>query len=387
MLIRIFSKSIDIVVAIFLSYLYRINPKYRNVWLFCERADEARDNAYFFYLYIKNKHPEVNAYYLVDKKSFDFRKFINDDSVVQYGSMRHKVLFILAIRLLSSHKGTVEPWNYQYYRRFFGWINRQQKYIFLQHGIILNDVSNVLGREYTSFDLFICGAKKEYDFILENFGYTKDEVVYTGLARFDYYNAKQNKKNDKDTILLMPTWRSSLKGISKKDFLLTDYYIRYQQLISNKKLLELLDLYNIELIFYPHYEMQDYCYCFNSLGNNVKLADKYSYDISDLIFSSRLLITDYSSISADFFYLRKPVIYYQFDEKSFFSKHYSKGYFDYKDGFGPSFDREEDVIEEISRKIKNDYYVSETYQAKYKEYFIWNDIKNCDRIYKNVIKL
>ena len=48
------------------------------------------------------------------------------------------------------------------------------------------------------------------------------------------------------------------------------------------------------------------------------------------------MITDYSSVAFEMAYLKKAVLYYQFDEEEFFSgKHWQKGYFDYrKDGFG-----------------------------------------------------
>lgn len=387
MLLRLFKLSFEIVISMLLSVLYRFNKKFNNIWLICERADEARDNAYYFFTYLRSIHPEINAYFLIDKKSYDFIKLSNNiDRVVQYESLKHKVLFILAEKLLSSHKGMIEPWNYYYYKKLFGWVNREQKYIFLQHGVIFNDVSNLLGREHTLFDLFICGAKQEYNYILDNFGYSKTELVYTGLARFDFYK-NQSRKLDNNTILLMPTWRSALKGVSKTEFLSSEYYQNYQSLISNQKLLTLLSLHNIDIVFFLHYEMQQYISCFKSTNSHIIIADKDSYDLSELIASSKLLITDYSSISVDFFYLRKPVIYYHFDDINFFTKHYTKGYFDYKNGFGPSCESEVKVIEEIKKVIDREYSVSEVYEAKYDSFFTWNDYKNCERIYKEVIKL
>ena len=42
------------------------------------------------------------------------------------------------------------------------------------------------------------------------------------------------------------------------------------------------------------------------------------------------MITDYSSVFFDFSYMRKPVIFYQFDEKKFRKAQYAEGYFSYK---------------------------------------------------------
>ena len=45
---------------------------------------------------------------------------------------------------------------------------------------------------------------------------------------------------------------------------------------------------------------------------------------------------DYSSIAFDFAYMKKPLIYYQFDQDKYYTNHFAKGYFDCeRDGFGP----------------------------------------------------
>ena len=40
------------------------SAKYRELWLVCERGNDARDNGYWFYRYLKEKHPEINARYV-----------------------------------------------------------------------------------------------------------------------------------------------------------------------------------------------------------------------------------------------------------------------------------------------------------------------------------
>lgn len=52
---------------------------------------------------------------------------------------------------------------------------------------------------------------------------------------------------------------------------------------------------------------------------------------------SSILLTDYSSVAFDFGYLKRPVVYTQFDKERFYASHtYDEGYFDYeRDGFGP----------------------------------------------------
>ena len=50
------------------------SAKYRELWLVCERGNDARDNGYWFYRYLKEKHPEINARYVIEADSADRAK-------------------------------------------------------------------------------------------------------------------------------------------------------------------------------------------------------------------------------------------------------------------------------------------------------------------------
>ena len=50
------------------------SAKYRELWLVCERGNDARDNGYWFYRYLKEEHPEINARYVIETESADRAK-------------------------------------------------------------------------------------------------------------------------------------------------------------------------------------------------------------------------------------------------------------------------------------------------------------------------
>ena len=63
-------------------------------------------------------------------------------------------------------------------------------------------------------------------------------------------------------------------------------------------------------------------------GNKrIKIASTEEYDVQTVLKESAYLITDYSSISFDFAYMKKPLCYFQFDYAEFREKHYPEGYF------------------------------------------------------------
>lgn len=97
------------------------------------------------------------------------------------------------------------------------------------------------------------------------------------------------------------------------------------------------------------------------------------------------MITDYSSVFFDFAYMRKPVIFYQFDEKKFREKQYEEGFFDYHDTIlGDWVASLSDVLDLLEKHIKdknND--VDETVIRRF--FPLWDD-HNSERIYKAIKK-
>ena len=89
----------------------------------------------------------------------------------------------------------------------------------------------------------------------------------------------------------------------------------------------------------------------------------------------------------DFGYMKRPVIYYQYDEEEYFKGHYIKGYFDYRrNGFGPVLVGFNDVLKQIRIVINNKFEIEEKYLKNQKLFFPLWDNKNSERIYNHLIK-
>lgn len=105
---------------------------------------------------------------------------------------------------------------------------------------------------------------------------------------------------------------------------------------------------------------------------------------------NKLLITDFSSVAFDFAYLRKPVIYCQFDADNFFNggHDYKRGYFDYeRDGFGEVEYDLESTVDRIIEYMENDCKLKDKYRERIDKFFAFNDQNNCQRVYEEIIKL
>lgn len=100
------------------------------------------------------------------------------------------------------------------------------------------------------------------------------------------------------------------------------------------------------------------------------------------------LVTDFSSVYFDAAYMKKPIVYFQFDEETFNSRHYEKGYFDYrKHGFGDVCNTIDETIISIKKIISNNFHMNNYFSERTKEFFILMDNKNCERIYEKIIEL
>src|SRR5699024_5489647 len=143
-----------------------------------------------------------------------------------------------------------------------------------------------------------------------------DEVKVTGLSRYD--NLFVDDVPKKRQLLIIPTWRDWLMHDDR--FLESEYFERYLELVNSSYLLELSKKQNFNIIFCLHPNMQKYSHYFEGVNPNVTVINQGEIDVQQLIKESAVMITDYSSVAFDFSFLKKPIIYYQFDPSRFIGK-------------------------------------------------------------------
>ncbi|MGJ9339720.1 CDP-glycerol:glycerophosphate glycerophosphotransferase [Campylobacter coli] len=354
-----------------------------NIWLFADRDYEADDNAEHLYRYIMQNHPEQKIVFALRKESLDWERLEKEGfNLVEFGSLEFERIIKKASKVISSHSD-------EYLIRY---ITPRQQFIFLQHGVIKDDLSKWLNSK--KIDLFITSTKAEYDSIANDYNhykFGKKEVVLTGLARHDAL-LKNNQCNARQ-IIIMPTWRANIVGVAlgsskrglQSDFTQSEYFKKWNLLLNSNILQKLCEKYDYTIVFNPHPNIIPYLKDFN-IPSYVKIAN-HNESLQELFCNSSLMITDYSSVAFEMAYLNKPVIYYQFDHEEFFNSHtYQKGYFDYKkDGFGPVVEDEESLLKELENLLQNDCNPFGIYKDNIDSTFAFKDGKCCERIYK-VIK-
>lgn len=359
-----------------------IGKKYRNFWLVCEDAMEARDNGYWFFKYLC-ENTDVQCCYAIKSTSPDYHKVEELGPLIEYGSFKHWLVYLSCKYNISSQKGGKPNAALCAFLELNNIV--KVKNVFLQHGVTINDAKWLYAKN-SKIDYFITATSQETTFIRQLFGYKEQAIQYTGFSRFDNLH---NFKTVHNRILIMPSWRawfyekSAQIDESDADFAHSDYLRYWKELISSSVLNQMIHDKGLEVIFYPHRNMQPFLHYFDGITDDVTIASCEEYDVQELLKSSELLITDYSSVFFDMVYMKKPVVFFQFDEEKFRKQQYQKGYFDYHNtAFGDYCTSAEEVLSSLSKHIEDSYAVTEEFLLEHSQFFEKYDTHNSRRIYE-----
>ncbi len=372
-----------------LASLPPVRRKFAKAWIFIDRETEADDNAEHLYRWVKKHHPEVNAWFLLDRSSTDWNRLAAEGFRLMSQSWMRKLLILNSEHIISSHAeymyGGFSP---LYYGDMMRW-----RYTFLQHGVTKDDLSHWLSNQ--PFDLFITASPAEHSSIVDNdtpYTYTEKEMRRTGLARHDrlVVLAKQMPIEKANLLLVMPTWRGSLHKYNSEYGVASSAYVtHWGALLRSSELRSVLNKEGIRLAFMPHTNALPYLRLFN-IPDDVLVFTKVDLGIQELFSRSIAMVSDYSSVAFEMAALRRLVFYYQFDRESFYGgdHNWREGYFSYeRDGFGPVATREDELVDIIRRTFSNKLENRLEYLARMERAIPEQDSLCCERTYQNIVQL
>ena len=368
---------------------YKQDPN--SIWIFMDRDTQADDNAEHLYRWMKNHHPEQQAFFVLRKESKDWQRLSREGfALVAFGTKEHESLLKKCSTIISSH---ADGFVHSYFEDNF---HKSKRFIFLQHGVTKDNISGWINGK--PIDLIITAASKEA-LSIQSAGspyyLTPRQTALTGFPRHDALLKKQAAKR---SILIMPTWRNGLSGekIGKgnirtlnNDFGKTEYKMKWEAFLNSPTLRTIASNTGANIVFYPH--TNTFPYLENGTFNipeYIEIAgNQTGRSIQQEFANAAIMITDYSSTAFETAYLGKECLYYQFDSKEFFSgmQAYSKGYFDYeRDGFGPVVQTEEALIEALEQCAARDFAPEEKYKKRMDGFFAFHDGKCCERTYNRI---
>lgn len=366
--------------------------KKRKLWIIYDRITRADDNGEAFFQYMQENHRNsIKTLFLLSKNSSDYKRIKKIGKIVPFFTLREKMLFLLCDYKISSQADHYTTYPLGDSNFAYQDLLQHQKFVFLQHGVIKDDLSHWLNQYNRKIYGLITSAPAEKDSILSlPYEYKPEQIWLTGLPRHDrlYHNEKR-------MIVLMPTWRKylmeehySITGVRqlKNDFENSQFYKTYDNLLSDSRLIELLRLSGYKLCVMPHPMMEPFLSRFPAYPHVTYFSSKQRY--CDIFSWSNLIITDYSSAVFDFALLDKPILYFQFDSDMFFSgcHTFTKGYYNYeKQGFGEVVYTVDALISVLKDYIYNDCTIKPLYKKRIQIFFEFKDKENCKRVYEKIM--
>lgn len=370
--------------AIAFSRYMRDKDKYdaMGIYLIYEKkCEKAQDNAYYLFKYCMDsgaeKYLNRSIFYVIKKDSPDMKKLDPyRPNVIIFGSIRH-MIYLLASRLLISSDAKAHGYIWQYDRSLIGQRMADKRYVFLGHGVLaLKKLNDTFLAKRQNAVMTTVTSDAEAEIVTKYLGYNESDAVVTGYARFDGLQDDSDKHRE---ILIMPTHRSWLFGVDRDTFVNSEYYGRYMDLLNSRELAALLEKHDLTANFYLHPSINEHFDAFSTNCDRVHLIPMGSVPLDELMMHCSLLVTDYSSVCWDLYYMGKPAVFYQYDTNKYMDTWGS--YIDLeKDTPGYRPDTLEDLIVCIRSSAENGFKLDATWAARREEHFRYIDRDNCKRI-------
>jgi glycosyltransferase involved in cell wall biosynthesis len=376
------------------AHVTACREQYRGCYVLMDRDDKADDNAEHLYRHMMRTGRIDNAWFALSRASVDWDRLEAEGfRLLPFGSDDHIAAQMNAAMLISSHADEHILWPAS--RSGFSDIARYE-FIFLQHGVILNDLSDWLNHK--PIRVFVTTMPAEAEAIATPSGrykFSPREVLLSGLPRHDEL-LKLSSNAVGDSILIIPTWRKYLTDETSRSgmergkiagFTESAYFSNWASVIHSANLRlnsERRDL-KIRLALHPNISM--YCDEFD-IPPWIEVVDVRTVSYQSLFAQAVVAITDYSSAASEVAYLQRPVIYFQFDSNEMFGGgHVCKsGYFSYRDhGFGPVVDRPEDVVARVEDALAGR--LDPVYAARSAAAFPFRDGGCCERVCEAIERL
>ena len=190
-------------------------------------------------------------------------------------------------------------------------------YVFLQHGVFFTSMTPKTATWLRdTFNFVNVASRRERDFI---HGYlppsdaeAREFCIYGGLPRWDKLQDLSNEIDGARVVFVMFTWRSSFdKGMGRLEE--SAYFQRLRAWLSSENV-NRLKSQGIRVVLAPHHHLANAVKDLD-FGLSVEIASPHF--VSYWIRHAKMLVTDFSSVSIDFHFQNKPVVYWILDHDDF----------------------------------------------------------------------
>lgn len=381
-------------------FLYNINKFHnrdKNIWAFGEWfGEKCNDNSMMLANYIaENYHVTV---YWVCKDSCDTSLLSNKINIVKMGSEKCKTVIHTAkvfVMNQNFHDFSRNGWN------FYGGaitINLWHGVMWKRLGSSIEDKNALVKYYYHLYykaheaQYWVSVSDKYSDAIEEAFGVDKKNIINSGLPRNAlFYNpimlseAKKRilsaiKKNNcipenPYIISYMPTFRD------EKDSLFD-----FNSFADDENFIEFLESNNVIIIQKAHFVSEHRTH--ETVSRKIsRIINENEVSAQDLLASSDMLITDYSSCFFDYLLLDRPIIHFLYDYEYY--KNHDRGlYYEWNQvNGGDVVFNKIDLLNAIIKNMEHPEKEKELRKKRVREFLSYENKDSCKEIADYIYKL
>ena len=352
----------------------------RRIWLMCDSPNSTSEDARAVYDYISSLRDKrgIEVYYSQRGINPDdnFLMTAMQSTNLSCGSINQKMIAMNADVIVSNGHNVYKTLGFEdgeeiYYRDLL-----TADIVSFGDGLSMLRSAQFENKIYDNTELRFCGSKQEYDRLIHPiYGYNEKNLFAFGYPHLDSLTAMPSKQ-----ILVCPAMRrgfAKYAQIGYQNFTTEPLYSAFNSFITDGRLLSALHQNACTLVLILPNELAKNEYLWNK-SDYVTVSSFEDLGYKETIEKSAMLITDYSNVSFDFAYMRKPVIYYQNPNVSL---QYNISMFSYREaGFGEVVIDLDELVDKTISFMKSGFKVSDEYIKRRNSFFAFDDRNNCKRI-------
>lgn len=350
----------------------------KRIWIYYDCKNVKGDNGYYQFEHDCQKDDGIERYYISNNPPEFMAEYVKKElfpQVVMFGSIKHKILFASAEKILTAF---VEPYNYNPLTpEEYNSLSDLFRYelIYLQHGILHATLPWKYTPERSLADKLVVSSYFEQENFRDNYNFREQDILPTGMGRFSRIAPKTETEETTRRILFAPTWRQYLISQAadgtwipeEKKFLKSNYFKQFNDFFSSEELAAALEEHDciLEVKMHPIFEI--YEPLFEVKSDRIQMVDtnrnQRDYD---------MFITDFSSFTFDFAYCKLPIMYFVPDIYEFNAglNQYRKLDLPFEKAFGALVTDAESAVAEVIEVIKRGFKPDAEYQKRMDEFYL-----------------